>query len=280
MLPGTHLLIDGKNILYRAIFVRSKDSPVEIFFRIILSSVRKCNATSYHIFWDCPRTDTWRRQVLPSYKANRDEKSDPAIGEAIGKNLDILKKICPELGFISYYSPKLEADDLIYAFASLYHPTDIVVLSSDSDLLQIPFRFLNTRQLKPGKSKPGEENFCPKPTFNPIIQKCLMGDKSDNIEGYYGIGKVKGAKLAQDPKALQEFVAANPRIYLLNQNIVDLGMCPYQMRAQFTILNSIHTVPKFNLNGARGILSQYNMYPSLHELDWSAFHENTQWQST
>lgn len=266
MLPGTHLLIDGKNILYRAIFVRSSDSPVEVFFRIIQKSIKVANATSFHIFWDCPRDETWRRKLYPPYKANRKE-SDPAIGEAIGINLQVLKKVIPVLGFRQYYCDKLEADDLVYAFTSMFHPTDLVVLSSDHDLLQIPFRFLNARQLKPAG------DFYEKPLCNPVLQKCLMGDKSDNIEGYRGIGPKKAEKLLQCPNKLHEFVSANPRTFLFNMNIVDLSLCPYQMRAQYTVLNGIQKETKFDLNAARGILGQYNMYPALHELDWSASNE-------
>lgn len=273
MLPGTHLLIDGKNVLYRAIFVRSQDSPIEVFFRIILSSIRKCSATDYHIFWDCPRENTWRRKLLPSYKANR-KTTDPKIGEAIGLNLTILRKMIPHLGFRQYYSDTLEADDLIYAFASVYHPADMVVLSSDSDLLQLPFRFLNIRQLKPAG------DFCERPVCNPVLQKCLTGDKSDNIAGYRGLGPVKSRNLLSDPVALHEFVSKDPKTFLLNMNIVDLALCPYQMRAQYTIISEIQQDPKYDLKSARGILSQYNMYPALHDLDWSALHENAKWQST
>lgn len=266
MLPGTHLLIDGKNILYRAIFARTKDSPVEVFFRIIQRSIRQANATSFHIFWDCPRSETWRRKLYPPYKAQRKE-SDPEIGEAIGINLKILKKLVPLLGFRQYYCDKLEADDLVYAFASMFHPTDLVVLSSDRDLLQIPFRFLNARQLQPA----GE--FYEKPLVNPVLEKCLTGDKSDNIEGYHGIGPKKAAKMLADPVKLHTFVQASPRTFLFNMNIVDLSLCPYQMRAQYTVLNGIREETKFDLNAARGILGQHNMYPALHELDWSTVNE-------
>jgi 5'-3' exonuclease len=229
--------------------------------------VRKANATSYHIFWDCPRNDTWRRQILPTYKANRKD-SDPEIGEAIGLNLAILKKICPHVKMSQYYHKQLEADDLIYAFASLFHPTDIVVLSSDSDLSQIPFRFMNSRQLKPGG------DFVDKPAVSPVLQKCLTGDKSDNIDGYRGIGPKKSEVMLQCPNKLYEFVAENPRPFLFNQNIVDLALCPLQMQSQYAVLQGIQDKPNFNLQGARDILSQYNMYPDLHDLDWSAFHEN------
>lgn len=233
---------------------------------MILSSARKCNATSIHIFWDCPRTETWRRQLLPSYKATRDDKkTDPAIGEAIGINLRVLKDVLPNLGCRQYYCDKLEADDLIYAFASVFHPTDIVILSSDTDLLQIPFRFLNARQLQPGGG------FYDIPECNPVLQKCLTGDKSDNIAGYYNIGPKTSEKLLVDPKKLHGFISADPKIFLFNMNIIDLSMCPYQMRAQYTVINHIQSEPTFDLNSARGILGKHNMYPSLHELDWSLF---------
>jgi 5'-3' exonuclease len=269
MLPGVHLLIDGKNVLYRAVFAQSKDSPVELFFKMIINSATKAGADSFHIFWDCPRKDTWRRAIMPSYKDNRKD-SDPTIGEAIGICLDVLKEITPLLGFRQYYCNKLEADDLIYAFSSFFHPTEIVILSSDADLSQITFRFSNARQLKPA----GE--FVDRPTVNPVLQKCLSGDKSDNIAGYNQIGPVKSAKLLQCPYKLHEFVSTAPATFYFNMNIVDLSLCPYQMRAQKTIIDGMQTKPKFSISDVRNIISKKNMHIPLHNLDWSAIRETIQ----
>jgi len=266
MFSGTHLLVDGKNVLYRAIFASGRDNPIDIFFRIVISSMHKAEADFCHIFWDCPRKEVWRRKVLPSYKASR-PKSDPEIGKLIGKCDKSLQEACKFLGIKNYYQAQLEADDLIYAFASVYQPTNIVILSSDKDLYQIPFRFQNTRQLKPG------DDFVERPEFNPVLQKALMGDKSDNILGYKGIGPKKSEKFVRNPEQMLEFLRNDPRTFLFNLNIVDLALCPLQMRAQFSVINTASSETNFDFNAARGIFHKNHLHPDLVSLDWSVLNE-------
>jgi 5'-3' exonuclease len=265
MLTGRHLLVDGKNILCRAIFVRSKDSPIDVFFRIIISNMREAEAEFCHVFWDCPRKETWRRQLYEPYKANRDDNKDPQIGELIALTNKVLVETVPLLGMYQYKAPKLEADDLIHAFVAAHHPVETVILSSDSDLIQLPYRYYSTRQLNP------DEGFIERPDVNPVYQKCLIGDKGDNIPGYHGIGPVKSKALLKSNKTLFEFVNADPRTFLFNLNLVDLSMCPFQMRAQFAVLSGLNNPLKFDLNAARGVFSNYKMHPQLHNLDWTKF---------
>jgi DNA polymerase-1 len=276
MLEGTHLLIDGKNVLYKAVFAHSKDSPVELFFKMIIKSINKSGTNNYHIFWDCPRTDTWRRKLYPEYKNHRKE-SDPSIGETIGLCQSIIKDISPNLGFRQYNCKGLEADDLIYSFTSIFHPSEMTILSSDSDLSQITFKCENVRQMSPGKVINGSEsddNILERPSINPILQKCLSGDKSDNIRGYEKIGPVKSAQLLESHKKLQDFISKSPFQFYFNMNLVDLSMCPYQMRARKTILDSMHKDINFNISEVRNIISKRNIYIPIHELDWSTIREN------
>ena len=266
MLSGRHLLVDGKNILYRAVFVRSNDSPIDVFFRILISNMHKAEADYCHIFWDCPRSETWRRKLLDTYKAKRDQNKDPEIGEMIGKCFKALYDVIPKLGMYNYYVPSLEADDLIYSFVAAYHPVETVILSSDSDLLQLPFRYYSTRVLHP------QNGFLDRPLINPVYQKCLVGDTSDNLEGYKNIGPVKSEKLLRSVNSFYDFVSKDPKIFLLNLNLVDLSMCPYQMRAQYSIVRCLNSGLNFDLNDARSIFANYKMYPQLSNLDWTKFH--------
>lgn len=230
--------------------------------------MHKAQTDYCHIFWDCPRSDTWRRKVSESYKANRDNNKDPEIGEMIGKCFKVLFEAIPNLGMFNHYVDKLEADDLINAFVSAYHPIDSVILSSDSDLLQLPYRFYSTRVLHP------EKGFLDRPLINPVYQKCLIGDKSDNIDGYRGIGPVKSTNLLKSFEDFYKFVSADPKTFLFNLSLVDLSMCPLQMRAQYSIVRCLGSGLKFNLGDARSIFANYKMYPNLTSLDWTKFQHN------
>ena len=65
-----HMLIDGKNAIYRAIFAgyndeRFKKSGFDYFVitvRFISNYLTIFNPQSVHIFWDAPRENTWRRK--------------------------------------------------------------------------------------------------------------------------------------------------------------------------------------------------------------------------
>ena len=270
MLKGRHLLIDGKNILYRAVFVKTKDSPIDVFFRIVVSNMNKIEADYCHIFWDCPRNETWRRKILETYKSNRDNNKDPEIGEMIGKCFKALFETVPNLGIYNHHAKELEADDLINAFVSTFHPVETVILSSDSDLLQLPYRYYSTRVYHP------EKGYLDKPIINPVYQKCLSGDKSDNIDGYRGIGPVKSAALLESHDEFYKFVSKDPKTFLLNLNIVDLSLCPYQMRAQYSILRCLNAGTSFNLSVARQIFANYKIHPNLSNFDWTRFHHKNE----
>lgn len=267
MLSGRHLLVDGKNALYRAIFVKTKDSPIDVFFRIILSNLDETGCDYVHIFWDCPRSETWRRAKLPQYKAHRDDKKDPLIGEKIGVTHQALRTIIPHLGMRQYYCPKLEADDLIYSFVSTFHPTETIILSSDSDLIQIPFKFYSCKQKDPNKG------YIERPVVNPIFQKSLMGDNGDNIDGYNGIGPKKSLALLESFNNFHDFLQKDPRVFLFNLHVVDLSYSPYHMQALWSIVTGIKQETTFDLSLVKNKLSNMKLYPKLHDLDWSKVHK-------
>ena len=81
-----------------------------------------------------------------------------------------------------------------------------------------------------GKAKSGVV-FAPEeveiPEHNPVILKSLVGDKSDAIDGYYGIGPVKGKALLSDPAGLEKFLVDKGRhTYKRNLLLIDLSLCP------------------------------------------------------
>jgi len=89
-------------------------------------------------------------------------------------------------------------------------------------MIQLLYRFNNVQLFSPLKKE-----FVKKPKVDPVIIKCLMGDKSDNINGYYGIGPKKALKLASDEDKLYEFFnESGEQIYKQNRKLIDLSLCP------------------------------------------------------
>lgn len=286
-----HLLIDAKNMLYRAIFAAESDvnftksghHPINVVLHFIHSWNINFKPDQIHIFWDADRKKTWRREICESYKSHR--KNKPRLEEAQDK-LGDLSPACislfKEMGFRQYYRSKQEADDLIYAFCRMNLSDEIIIVSSDGDLKQIPYRFRNVKVHNPlSKNRQIE----PIPEVDPVIYKALTGDKSDNIEGYYLIGEVKATAMCKDHPALQEFLGSdkaiikingekkivNEKRFIDNLKIIDLGLCPELMQNMLYIIKTQSKPTSFNLakikrivvkRKLRGVLGEIHRYIS------------------
>lgn len=260
-----HLLIDSKNMLYRAIFAgdasdrfkQSKHHPAKIVLHFLHEWRITFKPDKIHIFWDADRTDTWRREIAQEYKNHRKDK--PKLNNA-QDSLKKLSTVCIELfeamGFYQYYRPKMEADDLIYAFCRSNRKDDIVIISSDGDLMQIPYLFSNVKVHNPLTKNKYE----PIPQTDPVFYKALVGDKSDNISGYHGVGKVTATKLCNDRIKQEDFfnsdkacikegdetIIVGNRRFKDNLKIVDLGLCPNLADNLLYILKKQAKTPQFN----------------------------------
>lgn len=262
-----HLLIDAKNMLYRAIFAAESDNkfvesghhPINVVLHFLHSWHMNFRPDQIHIFWDEERKKTWRRKLCKTYKGHRKDK--PRLEEAQDK-LGSLSPICIQffqnLGFKQYYRSGQEADDLIYAFCRMNLSDDVVIISSDGDLKQIPYRFRNVKVCNPlAKDREIE----PIPTVDPVIYKALTGDKSDNIDGYYLVGKIKATAMCKDYQVLAKFLESDKAVikedgekeivkdqrFRDNLRIIDLGLCPELTENMLYIVKAQTRPSEFNL---------------------------------
>ena len=281
-----HLLVDAKNMLYRAVFAAESDPkfaksghhPINIVLHFLHSWYVTFKPDQIHIFWDEERKKTWRREISESYKGHRKDK--PRLEEAQDK-LGSISPVCIQmfkhLGFRQYYRSRQEADDLIYAFCRMNLTDEIIIVSSDGDLKQIPYRFSNVKVCNP-LSK--ERKIEPTPIIDPVIFKALTGDKSDNIEGYYRIGKVKATAMCKDPLVLSEFLESDKAIikeddekeivkakrFLENLKIIDLGLCPDLAKNMLYIVKAQSRPAEFNLKEIKKLVIKRKLRGVLGDL--------------
>lgn len=287
-----HLLIDAKNMLYRATYTalgdrRFKDSghhPINIVLHFMHYYLDKFNPTNIHVFWDTRRDKTWRKAVLPNYKENRVDSPQRSDGDVDGTIVSLTESctaLFKDMSIRQYYKEGMEADDLIYAFCRTNRSSRIIIISSDGDLKQIPFNYQNVDIHHPLNKKGSliED----RPTTDPVMYKALRGDRSDNIDGYHGVGDIKATLLAEDVRARQLFFESPKAIikdgderpvvgskrFEENLRIIDLSMCPglaenmtYIMRkqfkpVQFNLDNIRETISKYKLRGVTADLSRY-----------------------
>lgn len=119
----------------------------------------------------------WRREVLSTYKANRNKVVKPLALEACRRHLAGKWK--------AYMRPTLEADDILGILAT--HPTLVkgekIIVSIDKDLLQIPSRVYNPRRQEMTKVTLDDADYL-------HMRQTLTGDTVDGYAGLPGCGPV------------------------------------------------------------------------------------------
>lgn len=173
----TTALIDGDIVAYRcAASAENDDLEIALLradklMRDILEAV---GAGSYLAFLS--GADNFRKEINPSYKANRKDKVPPRWLNDVQQFLMREWKAEPTYG--------CEADDML----GVYQTDLTVICSIDKDLLQIPGYHYN---FVSGVHQHVTELDGLKFFYN----QALIGDRVDNIFGVDGIGKVKASKL-------------------------------------------------------------------------------------
>lgn len=242
---GPILLVDGKNTAYRAYFATRGNRefaengyhPFVAWLRFTGVWIQKFKPSSIHVFWDCPKNDVWRKKILTEYKNNRDGSHayESDVVTAISKIEAASMALLPLMNTRVYRKEGQEADDLIYSASRLVAPHKGIIISSDSDMIQIPWFMSHTKQYDPKTNE-----FVPIPDANPIWQKALKGDEADNIEGYRGIGDVKGRQIALQAKTVREFLdVRGDQEFRRNLALIDLSLNPARLSNELYILRTM-----------------------------------------
>ena len=267
------VLVDGRNSVYRAVFAGAGDERFlstgddysVIIFRFLHKYLNDFSPSSFHIFWDTPSAKIWRKDILDSYKSGRDNSRH---GFDVEGEVNKCSRRCLEMseyiGIYQYQRSCIEADDLIYAWCRMNRRKGkVIIISSDRDLLQIPYLFDNVELYSP-LSKGG--SFIEVPDVDPVELKCFTGETTDAIPGYRGIGPKKGSVLVSDLPKRMEFFKNNPKdIYDRNKKLIDLSLCPHMQENIDYIARVMSKDKSFNGKksqkmafSVRGLMKEYN----------------------
>lgn len=265
------LIVDVRNALYRSVYAYKAEEargskpvhPFVIFLRLANNWMRIFKPQSVHMFWDAPRKEVWRKRILETYK---DRENNPYIVD-ISDDLKSLTSLCRDMfqhmNLRQFYKEKMEADDLIYTAVSIIHPDPTVVISTDSDMIQIPYRYSSCQLYDPKK-----EIEVMLPDYNPVLFKALKGDKADNIPGYRGVGPKKALKLTSDSRALQEYLQASDKsIYNRNLLLIDLSLCPRILNNTIYVRRKIAEQVNFDKVRLLELTRQYKIEGLLAEFN-------------
>ena len=217
-------LIDGSGYIFRAFhaipvsaFVRSDGvhtNAVNGFCNMIIklledvadeSDAAGGEADHLAVIFDAS-SDTFRKEIYPEYKANRDEPP-----EELRPQFALIREATRAFGLPSIEMEGYEADDLIatYAREAVEKGFEVTVLSSDKDLMQLVGEHVTMHD--PMKDRRiGREQVIEKFGVGPekvIEVQALAGDSSDNVPGVPGIGIKTAALLIEEYGDLESLLA-------------------------------------------------------------------------
>jgi len=204
-------LLDGSSYIYRAYYgvrdvATSGGMPTNAvlgFTRMLLGLLQENRPDYFAVVFDPPREKTFRREIYPAYKANRDAMPADLIPQ-----LPYIRKILQALNIPAVEAPGFEADDVIATLARR-HAADgvaVTVVSGDKDLLQIVDAGISLLDTMKEKRSGPREVFArfgvPPERVADILG--LAGDSADNIPGVPGIGEKTAAELVRRFGSLEE----------------------------------------------------------------------------
>ena len=229
-----YILVDAMNMFHRAKHVVHRgdiDTRIGMALHIMFNSLRKGwrDLGGHHVVY-CLEGRSWRKGTYKDYKANRviaqlkkskkEQEDDELFFEAFNS---LNKFISEHTNSTVLQCPVGEADDLIATWIDLHPESDHVIISSDSDFVQLlspnveiyngvtdvlfthdaVYNGKGQRcefSLKSdGKIKVGPDDMFFEPerddwTDLAMFLKCIRGDKSDNIYPAYPGARMKGSK--------------------------------------------------------------------------------------
>jgi 5'-3' exonuclease len=217
---ATYVLVDTANTFFRARHVirGDLDTKVGMAFHITLAGVRKAwnDFKADHVVF-CLEGRSWRKDFYEPYKRNRsdaraahtekEEQEDKLFWEAFDTFKDFVgtKTNCSVL-----QNQQLEADDLIAGWVQAHPNDNHVIISTDGDFAQLISPnvkqyngvtettithegYFDKKGLRVIDKKTKLEKPAPIPEFM-LFEKCMRGDKSDNVFSAFPGVRVKGTK--------------------------------------------------------------------------------------
>lgn len=236
------VLIDGRNLLYRAYFSHKglahkgkSTSAIYGYPAILKSIIWKLKPKKVYVVWD-GKLSKHRTKLLPTYK-KRDKIRLGFDYEDFERQEKVVMETLKLLGISQVYQKDMEADDLIYGLSQRYKAKRIVyIVSSDKDfdqLLEKRVRIWNDKEnlLLSHISLKKKKGYKP---FQCVDYLSMVGDDSDKIPGYKGIGEKGALEILNKFGTIYDFLendefkykkvdkAKLREVFELNRQLIDL----------------------------------------------------------
>lgn len=291
------LVYDISNILYRTFFAHKQEDDSTIAGLAIHTALVTLN--KYFRQYKPKKkvvmafdSSSWRKEYTSSeqciskkpYKGNRRKDMSPSQQAKYMRFIEHLREfeklISEHTTIIALRGEKLEADDLIAGFIQRHPDDNIVLISSDSDMLQL-LKNPNLKIISPATDKELTlEEFDNDPKLY-LFTKCLRGDPTDNIQSALPrVPSTRIRKAYKDPfervQLMKEFWKDHEgnefqveKLFEENKMLIDLEAQPEQIREHLeTVLNEqLSKERKFSLFHILKFCGKYELNKVKENID-------------
>ena len=217
-----YALIDTMNTFFRAKHIASRNADtwekIGMALHLTLGSVNQAvrNYGVDHVVF-CLEGRSWRKDFYTPYKATRKvqqqdmTEAEQEESEMFWETYESLIKFLTEKTNVTVLrDPNAEADDCIARFAALHPDDEHIIISTDTDYLQLLSESVHmyngvNRQLitidgyfddkgRPVIDKKTKEHKTLEDPQFLLFEKCMRGDTSDNVFSAYPGVRKKGSK--------------------------------------------------------------------------------------
>ena len=229
MKKPTVLLVDGNNLFYAAYNAYSRlnyqrkngdyhgSGGIYGFPHMLKKLMSITKADKVEIFWD-DKSHKFRLKLNPNYRKRDESKARRDINwDDFNSQKEELKRLLNAMAFTQFWKKGFEADDLLAArvYKHREEAEKVIISSTDKDFYQLldrPNTVIYSRNKK-GKDKwitakslkePGK--FTGYEVYQSIDYLCLIGDSSDRIEGYRGVGPATARKFLSEFGRIEDFL--------------------------------------------------------------------------
>lgn len=211
---------EEKDALYEQYLPHTKDGTytngLNGFFSSLLGLLCYQGVEHIAVCFDRSRESTFRKQIYPEYKAQRQETPFP-----LAQQMHLAKQLTRRLGITVLESPEFEADDYAGTLAKTFESQEpVMLLTKDRDYFQLlsdnthawisqPLAKLEVLREKYGNCPncpPGYHEYTPEIVYSEIgvrvdqitDWKGLSGDPSDNLPGVKGVADKSALPLLKE----------------------------------------------------------------------------------
>ena len=198
---STIYLIDANSVGYagqHAADLKTGDQPTQAIYNVLMNIrglFSRTKNAQFMYLWD--RKADFRYALHPEYKAKRNDTPEKVKAkEEYHSQQPFIARMLELLGIPQVSHDGLEADDIAYYLSHHYAKKGytVVLVTSDQDWLQMVAQHENISWYDPrfdryctNKLFLERTGFSTAEAF--IDAKCVMGDKSDHIDGIPGLGE-------------------------------------------------------------------------------------------